>query len=164
MLKHFHITNQCSTFVDFMVEFYCYLKVLMFFNEKYNGLVGVITWCAPFVMWQFMIISRTLWCILLVWNMFKINKHDFCNHFFKMYVNIWIFFLDVNWKHRSNLFETTLVTIICICLHVRFQCGWEEHYVDTWKGYLPLGLNYLDVSKKRNQSVIISKNMIFEWN
>jgi hypothetical protein len=30
MLKHFRIGNQCLTLIDFMLEFYCYLKVLMF--------------------------------------------------------------------------------------------------------------------------------------
>jgi hypothetical protein len=34
-------------------------------------------------------------------------------------------------------------------LHLRFQCGGEEHYFDTWRGYLPLGLNYLDVFKEK---------------
>jgi hypothetical protein len=34
IFKHFHIGNQCLTLVDFMLEFYHYLKVLMFFNGK----------------------------------------------------------------------------------------------------------------------------------
>ncbi len=107
MLKCFHIDNQCLKLVDFMLGFYSYLKVLMFFNGKYNGVVRFITCCAPFLMWHFIIASRTLWCMLLVRNMFKTNKHSFCSHFFKVHVSIWIFFLDVNWKHKSNLFEIT---------------------------------------------------------
>jgi hypothetical protein len=111
--------------------------------------------CTKFVMWHFMIAFKV--------DMFKISIYNFCNHFLKMDVSICIPF-DINWKHRSSLFESALVIKICICLHVGVQCGGEEHHFDTWRGYFPFGLNYLDVFKEKNQSVIISKTMIFERN
>jgi hypothetical protein len=40
MFKCFHIANQCSTFVDFMLEFYCYLKVLIFSMGNTMGWYG----------------------------------------------------------------------------------------------------------------------------
>jgi len=112
-------------------------------------MVGVITWCAP-NLWcdTSWLPSRSLWCTLLVQDMLKISRNNFCNHFFKMDVSICISF-DINWKHRSSLFESTLGIKICICLHVRFQCAWEEHISETWRGYLPFGLNYLDVFKEK---------------
>jgi hypothetical protein len=45
-----------------------------------------------------------------------------------------------------------------MCLHVRFQCGGEEHYFDTWRGYLPFGLNYLDVFKEKKTKMSLYPN------
>jgi hypothetical protein len=37
-------------------------------------------------MWS--VVLKTLWCMLLVQNMFRISRHNFCNHFSKC---MWVF-------------------------------------------------------------------------
>jgi hypothetical protein len=85
-----------------------------------------------------------------------------------VHVSIWIFFLDVNWKHKSNLFEITIkwFKFAYVCMWGCNVVGIQRSTILThWGGiYNHLGLIIWMFSKKKNQSVIISKTMIFEKN